>query len=282
MELPPVSSWIYSIPPAFVKYFNGRIPSEAIIRDQSGKSWHVTLEELKNIVFFKDGWQEFVDSHHLKRGYFLVFQYDGSHVFDVKIFGKNGCKKELVARIGNPVPTVKVKDEPLSEQDYSTSLTRSKRSDSEVRSTDSSATAPKSRRRSPSNLEEHSPSKTAEHISKKSPTFKHIVKHWSHKAIHIPQSVIVSNDFLLKPNLIIIDDMGRSWVVKATPISRGRFSLTTGWGAFFIANSLTIDDECTFEFVLDSNNLCGELKVKITRSLEITQQEKQTTIVQEG
>ena len=93
---------------------------------------------------------------------------------------------------------------------------------------------------------------------------------------------MVSNDILLKPNLVIIDEMGRSWVVKARPISRGRFSLTSGWGAFFIANSLTIDDECTFEFVLDSNNLCGELKVKITRSLEITQQEKQKTIVQEG
>ena len=198
-----------------MKYFNGRIPSEAIIRDQSRNSWHVTLEELKNIVLFKDGWQEFVDSHHLKRGYFLVFQYDGSHVFDVKIFGKNGCKKELVSRISNPVPTVKVKDEPLSEEDYSTSLTRCKRSDSEVRSTDSSGdkflsthfsvpcidmylkapnsfwsftgTAPKSRRRSTSNLEEHSPSKTAKHISMKlpspTPTFKHIVKHWSYKAI---------------------------------------------------------------------------------------------------
>uniref|UniRef100_A0A0A0KG38 TF-B3 domain-containing protein n=1 Tax=Cucumis sativus TaxID=3659 RepID=A0A0A0KG38_CUCSA len=262
--LPNSSSQSMSIPPAFVKYFNGRIPSEAIIRDQSRNSWHVTLEELKNIVLFKDGWQEFVDSHHLKRGYFLVFQYDGSHVFDVKIFGKNGCKKELVSRISNPVPTVKVKDEPLSEEDYSTSLTRCKRSDSEVRSTDSSGTAPKSRRRSTSNLEEHSPSKTAKHISMKlpspTPTFKHIVKHWSYKAIQIPQLIMVSNDILLKPNLVIIDEMGRSWVVKARPISRGRFSLTSGWGAFFIANSLTIDDECTFEFVLDSNNLCGELK----------------------
>lgn len=121
-----------------MKYFNGRIPSEAVIRDQSRQSWHVTLEELKNVVFFKDGWQEFVESHLLKLGDFLVFQYDGSHMFDVKIFSKNGCKKERVSRTGCPCAVVKVKDEPQSEHNYSTSLTRCKRSDSEVRSTDSS------------------------------------------------------------------------------------------------------------------------------------------------
>lgn len=264
-----------------MKYFNGRIPSEAVIRDQSRQSWHVTLEELKNVVFFKDGWQEFVESHLLKLGDFLVFQYDGSHMFDVKIFSKNGCKKERVSRTGCPCAVVKVKDEPQSEHNYSTSLTRCKRSDSEVRSTDSSGTAPKSRRRSTSNLEELSPSKTAEHISMESPTFELMVKRWSHNAIHIPKTVMVTHNISLKPNLVIVNERGRSWLVTAKPISRGRFALTTGWPAFFRANSLREDDECIFEFVLDSNNLCGELKVKITRSLEITQ-EKQATMVPEG
>ncbi|XP_038881003.1 putative B3 domain-containing protein At5g66980 [Benincasa hispida] len=277
---PNSSSERMSIPPAFVKYFNGRIPSEAVIRDQSGKSWHVTLEELKNVVFFKDGWQEFVDSHLLKLGEFLVFQYDGSHMFDVKIFSKNGCKKKLVSRTGTPFPVAKVKDEPQSEHDYSTSLTRCKRSDSEVRST-GSGTAPKSKRRSTSNLEELSPSNNTEHISTKSPTFEHIVRHWSRNSIHIPKPAIVTHNILLKPNVVIVDEMGRSWVVTAKPISRGRFALTTGWPAFFRENSLIPGDECTFEFVLGSNNICGELKVKIMRTLEITQQEKQTTMVQE-
>lgn len=121
-----------------MKYFNGSIPSEAILKDRSGKAWHVTLEKLNDHVFFKNGWQEFVDSHCLKHGDFLVFQYDGSHMFDVKIFSKNGCKKELVSGTGCRIPEVKVKDEPQSEQDYSTSLTRCKRNDSEVRSSDSS------------------------------------------------------------------------------------------------------------------------------------------------
>ncbi|XP_022962676.1 putative B3 domain-containing protein At5g66980 [Cucurbita moschata] len=272
--LPNSSSRRMSIPPAFVKYFRGCIPSEAVLKDQSGQPWHVTLQELKNSVFFKNGWQEFVDSHCLKYGDFLVFQYDGNSTFDVKIFSKNGCKKELISGTSSLIPEVKVKDEPRSEEEYSTSLIRCKRNDSEVRSSDCSGTAPKSRKISTTNLEELSPSKTANHVSMEPPTFELLVKHWSHNAIHIPKRVMVAHNILLKPDVVIVDEKGRSWLVTAKPISRSRFALTTGWPIFFRAHSLRVDDKCTFEFVLGSDNICGELNVKITRSREGIQHEK--------
>ena len=55
-------------------------------------------------MYFKNGWQAFVDYHCLKYGDFLVFRYDGGFTFDVKIFGKNGCKKAVVAEADNSVP----------------------------------------------------------------------------------------------------------------------------------------------------------------------------------
>lgn len=99
---------------------------------------------------------------------------------------------------------------------------------------------------------------------------------------HIPKTVVIANNISLKPTVVIIDEMSRSWRVAAKPISRCRFALTTGWSIFFKTNGLRVDDICTFEFVLDSENVCGELNVKITRREEITRQEKTTMMVQEG
>ncbi|XP_022132733.1 B3 domain-containing protein At3g06220-like [Momordica charantia] len=264
--LPNSSSQHMCIPPAFVEHFNGSVPSNAVLRDHSGKSWDVTLEELKNGVFFKNGWREFADYHLLKYGDFLVFQYDGSHMFDVKIFGKNGCKKELVSGNGSCFPDVKIKDEPQSEQDCSSkSLTGCERNGLEVRSSGSSGTAPKSREISTTNLEELCPSKTTDHISKKRPTFKHVVKRWTCSAIQISKKMVVANNILLKPTVVLINEMGKSWPVTAKPLSRRRFGLTTGWSVFFKENRLKMNDKCTFEFVRGRNNICGEIIVKITR-----------------
>lgn len=85
---------------------------------------------------------------------------------------------------------------------------------------------------------------------------------------------MVAHNILMKPHVVIIGETGRSWRVTAKPISRCRFALTSGWPVFFRENSLKVDDICTFKFVLDSDNICGELIVKITRNQEITQHEK--------
>ncbi|GAV80628.1 B3 domain-containing protein [Cephalotus follicularis] len=92
--LPDFSSNLLEIPPAFVEHFNGIIPNEAMLKDHTGRLWHVRLEELDGAVIIGNGWQPFASEHSLEYGDFLIFEYDGISMFDVKIFGINGCKKE--------------------------------------------------------------------------------------------------------------------------------------------------------------------------------------------
>ena len=44
-------------------------------------------------VYFLNGWQRFRTDNSLEEGVFLVFRYDGSHIFDFKLFGRNQCEK---------------------------------------------------------------------------------------------------------------------------------------------------------------------------------------------
>ncbi|KAK2981019.1 hypothetical protein RJ640_012178 [Escallonia rubra] len=85
---------IKCIPPAFIKHFNGQIPDKFILKDRGGKSWNVDMQKANNGLFIRNGWQAFISGNSVKAGDFLVFRYNGSLSFTVKIFGKNGCKKE--------------------------------------------------------------------------------------------------------------------------------------------------------------------------------------------
>lgn len=69
------------------------------------------VERTRDGVFLKKGWQGFVSHHNLIVGEFIVFKYDGSYSFIVKIYGINGCKRELFA-----AKRVKVEQEIEAEQ----------------------------------------------------------------------------------------------------------------------------------------------------------------------
>ncbi|XP_008440214.2 uncharacterized protein LOC103484737 isoform X29 [Cucumis melo] len=104
--LPDSCTLHMSIPPAFMKHLNGTFPEKATMQDHTGNSWGITLEKLDDLLYFKNGWKAFVDYHSLKYGDFLVFQYDGHCMFDVKIFGKNGCKKAAAAKAASSIPVL--------------------------------------------------------------------------------------------------------------------------------------------------------------------------------
>ncbi|KAH6794283.1 hypothetical protein C2S52_004760 [Perilla frutescens var. hirtella] len=92
--LPKFSSHQLLIPPDFFENFGRTIKEKVILKNIDGKTWYVDVKGTPNGVFLQNGWQEFVDYHGLKVGEFLVFRYEGSYTFMVKIFGTNGCKKE--------------------------------------------------------------------------------------------------------------------------------------------------------------------------------------------
>lgn len=53
------------------------------------------LEKTENGLFFHNGWQRFVKDHHLEVGDFLIFRYDGESKFNVTIYDRSACEKDV-------------------------------------------------------------------------------------------------------------------------------------------------------------------------------------------
>ncbi|XP_065622980.1 B3 domain-containing transcription factor VRN1 [Quercus suber] len=83
------------IPEAFVEYFDGEVPNSSVLwgPSNSRKTWRVDLKEVENNLFFQEGWSAFVQDNSLEMGDFLLFRYDGSSNFSVKIYGRDCCEK---------------------------------------------------------------------------------------------------------------------------------------------------------------------------------------------
>lgn len=55
------------------------------------------MNKVDDDVFFKTGWEIFVQDNLLEFGDFLIFYFNGGSNFFVSIFGKNNCEKEIEA-----------------------------------------------------------------------------------------------------------------------------------------------------------------------------------------
>ncbi|XP_071727880.1 B3 domain-containing protein At1g16640-like [Rutidosis leptorrhynchoides] len=84
-----------SIPPAFIKYFEGIIPLKVILVTCGKMSWEVDMDKIDDNVFLKSGWEKFVQDNSLQLGDFLLFYYNGGSKIFVTISGKNNCLKEV-------------------------------------------------------------------------------------------------------------------------------------------------------------------------------------------
>ncbi|XP_059639691.1 putative B3 domain-containing protein Os03g0621600 [Cornus florida] len=119
--LPERSSQRLQIPPAFVEHFNGVLPSKSIIRSHARRSWRVEVREVDKNVYFGKGWHEFVEDNSLEFGDFLVFCYGGDSIFFVKVYGINGCQKEVCIptrknRKSFPIVHENQKNEPMKDE----------------------------------------------------------------------------------------------------------------------------------------------------------------------
>ncbi|XP_068313688.1 B3 domain-containing protein Os01g0723500-like [Pyrus communis] len=83
------------IPPAFIKNFGGRSLRKCTLRNPSGDCWGVKLKQKEDGLFFRKGWKVFVKDHFLEHGDFLVFEYGGGSEFDVTIFDRTCCEKNV-------------------------------------------------------------------------------------------------------------------------------------------------------------------------------------------
>ncbi|GAB4847037.1 hypothetical protein Ancab_026049 [Ancistrocladus abbreviatus] len=107
--IPEHASHQLLIPPSFQKHLKENPPQKTTITGPHNRKWSVNLKREGKDYFFKEGWQDFVKDHAIELGDFLVFRYDASSSFSVKLFGRNGCLK----KISTAGETARVKEESM-------------------------------------------------------------------------------------------------------------------------------------------------------------------------
>ncbi|KAK4268124.1 hypothetical protein QN277_024823 [Acacia crassicarpa] len=84
------------IPPLFVSRFSSLMPKTVKLISSLEGSWMVDIEEEDNKnLYFKRGWNTFVEDNALETGQFIVFKFDGDSTFKATIFGNSACEKKL-------------------------------------------------------------------------------------------------------------------------------------------------------------------------------------------
>ncbi|XP_059455213.1 B3 domain-containing transcription factor VRN1-like [Corylus avellana] len=74
------------IPVKFVMEFGDELSDVVTLTVPNGHFWQVGLEKGNKEIWFDDGWQDFMESHSIHYGYFLVFRYERNSKFHVLVF----------------------------------------------------------------------------------------------------------------------------------------------------------------------------------------------------
>ncbi|XP_048441886.1 B3 domain-containing protein LOC_Os12g40080-like [Pyrus x bretschneideri] len=213
------------IPPTFIrKNFNRRPLCKCDLRGPTGIRRTVELEDRENGLFFRNGWQGFVKDNHLESGDLLVFDYDGETKFNVKIYDRSACEKDVEAAKMNTENQARAKDEnvDLDTENYS--------KEREIRTTSRSGNYLISRKRhyyvedtSTGSVLLKSENKCFLAFSYK----KHLLQR-----VRIPKQLAVDEGLMSKNTVTLQDPAGRSWLIQLRirrPNSTDHLDISTGW-----------------------------------------------------
>ncbi|XP_018455367.2 B3 domain-containing protein At4g34400 [Raphanus sativus] len=83
------------IPISYYDELPRHLPKTAILQGTGGCVWKVgmTLKQEEEEVYFEQGWPKFVKDNDLVDGDFMTFVYNGDNLFEVSIYGLDGCKQ---------------------------------------------------------------------------------------------------------------------------------------------------------------------------------------------
>ncbi|GAB4847041.1 hypothetical protein Ancab_026053 [Ancistrocladus abbreviatus] len=277
--IPHHSSHQLLIPPAFKKHLEAKVPQKCTIENPANRTWIVSLEQVGNNLFFKEGWQEFVKDHALKYGDFLTFQYHGNSSFNVNLYSKNGCSMEISATANCSKPPLEQTPEEEKEVLWDRRKTtgdpnvKMERPENECLGMQ---VVEKRKRGRPRKLEMGSRPLAFEHNSSaaivaanryisKYPSFKIVLTPaYIHRfAMHVPYTFLKTYmKFKGKNRDIYLQVSDRLWPVIITIYRNSSCELTTGWQAFLKENDLHAGDVCIFELIKLS---CLTLNVSIFR-----------------
>ncbi|XP_058725295.1 putative B3 domain-containing protein Os03g0619850 isoform X2 [Vicia villosa] len=79
------------IPRNFVKKYGEYLPKAICLKTPNGADWKLSLVESDGKIWFQKGWKKFADYHSLYHGH-LVFEYESTSRFEVRIFDKSALK----------------------------------------------------------------------------------------------------------------------------------------------------------------------------------------------
>uniref|UniRef100_A0A7N0TBC0 TF-B3 domain-containing protein n=1 Tax=Kalanchoe fedtschenkoi TaxID=63787 RepID=A0A7N0TBC0_KALFE len=107
--VPNSSSDRLEIPHKFHQHIGVRTNVWVLLSGRGGKVWRVGLLKLHDTLIFNEGWAGFVKDSFVEIGDILVFEYSGDWLFEVYIFGENGCEKEVRDCLGKLGPSLQKK-----------------------------------------------------------------------------------------------------------------------------------------------------------------------------
>ncbi|XP_022642858.1 putative B3 domain-containing protein At5g66980 [Vigna radiata var. radiata] len=263
------------IPRSFTKFFTGIPPCKVVLVEQDGKHWDVKVEIIEGGLVFKSGWQEFAKEKKLEDCDFLVFEYDGKTTFNVKIFGKTGCRK--VAAPPKVVPIVNL------EEDSDEHSNEIQNNGVRKRPLPSSKTNVKSEGACPFKGAQHRSKRIKEGKDKMNDEKPGLTKHvplenghfqicfdseYKLKRVEFPRKMLKMNIKLLR-SITLRDENGKSWPVTVNfTLDYHRRYLGSGWMAFRESKNIQLGSRCDFQFVVDKANVARELLVRVLSKIK--------------
>lgn len=86
------------IPQNFVGRFGDELSHVATLTNPKGYVMRVGITKKDGMIWFDDGWNEFVEYHSIGVGYFVVFQYRKNSKFQVFIYNTTMCEIQYPSR----------------------------------------------------------------------------------------------------------------------------------------------------------------------------------------
>ncbi|XP_058751117.1 B3 domain-containing transcription factor VRN1-like [Vicia villosa] len=232
------------IPIKFVKKYGQCLPTTICIRTHNGVDWKINLVKSDGKIWFEKGWKEFAEYHSLSHGHLLVFKYEGTSHFEVRIFDKSALE------INYPFKRAEVN----TEEDCRVRQTRKAYSSFEIGST--SCVKKHKGKQVNTTLER------AEEFKTCNPSFVVVMGEsyvGSRFLLSIP-CIFGKTHFDLdkKKGYICFQVLNyeKVWLAKyrIRMIATGlKFELTGGWRKFSKDNNLKVGDVCKFELIHKTN-----------------------------
>ena len=87
--------WLQLIPISYYDELPRHLPKTVILQGTGGCLWKVAmrLKQEEEEVYLEQGWPKFVKDNALVDGDFMTFVYNGDNIFEVSIYGLDGCKQ---------------------------------------------------------------------------------------------------------------------------------------------------------------------------------------------